>query len=263
MTEPLRLWSVTSLLSAGLGNGDAIIGWSWKTAAEAAVEMNDEISSFLRKGDRERAIELIKGERWRKRSAALARGSEVHKAAEALAKGAATTIDEKMLPWVDQYRKFLDEWAPRFELAEAPVYSLRHRYAGTLDAVVEIDGRTCVLDMKTTDRGPEADTRPPYSEVALQLCAYARAELVGISPAVMRYDGGRRYYVYDPDAHAEPMPAVDGALALVVSPSDYTLTPVRIDEEVEHAWHWVRAVAHWQLDVSKRVLGPPIGRRTS
>jgi hypothetical protein len=54
------------------------------------------------------------------------------------------------------------------------------------------------------------------------------------------------------------MPEISGGLALVISPDDYQLVPVRIDDEVWRAFLAVREVARFQLDTANRVLGPPI-----
>ncbi len=250
-----QLWSVTTLLQEGVPR-PAILGWAVKMTAEYAVDNTDVIRAYLNANDRDGALKAVKDARWRTSGKALARGTDVHTAAEQLNLGAEPDIPDDVLPYVNQYRRFLEDHAPTFLLAEAPVYNRSYSYAGTLDAIVELDGKTCVLDIKTTDKGPEARTRPPYPEIALQLVAYSRAEYVGLDAANMQYSGKRRYYVFDEKTAHEPMPAVDGALALVISPVDYMVVPVRIDDEVWAAWLYVMEVARWQLDTSKRVLGP-------
>jgi len=252
-----RMWSVTSLISAGLPK-PALVGWAARTTAEYAVD-KFAIWKPMADDDRDAAIKHLSGIRYQLSGKAAARGTDVHKAAEKINLGLPPSHDEALQPYVDQYLKFLAEHAPKFIMAEAPVYSLKYHYAGTLDAIVEIDGRVCVMDVKTTDRGPDSPkARPPYPEVALQLCAYARAEHVGLGPAQQQYSGNRRYYVLPLDAPTEPMPEVSGALVLVVSPEDYQLVPVRIDDEVWKAFLAVREVARFQLDIANRVLGPSV-----
>jgi hypothetical protein len=101
-------------------------------------------------------------------------------------------------------------------------------------------------------------SRPPYPEIALQLVAYSRAEMLGVNAAQMYEKNRRRYYTWDPALHYEPMPELGGALALVVSPADYRLIPVRTDDEVWRSFAHVRETARWQLDISQRVLGPEV-----
>jgi hypothetical protein len=196
----------------------------------------------------------------------MARGTDVHKIVEAYAYGKAPEYpnEETALayqPYELQILRFLEEHQPTFQAAEAPVYNLRYGYAGTMDLILDVGGVRCIVDAKTTDKDPndpEVRSLPPYAEVALQLVAYARAEMIGISPAVQRTVNRRRYYVYDPDLGYEPMPAVQGALALVIAPTFYRLVPVAIDDEVWQCFGYVREAARWQLEVSKRVLGPDI-----
>jgi hypothetical protein len=173
----------------------------------------------------------------------------------------AAVVPEGFEPWDEQIRRFLEEHQPVFQAAEAPVYNLRYGYAGTLDLILDIGGLRCIVDAKTTDKDPddpEVRSLPPYAEVALQLVAYARAEMIGTSPATMRTVNRRRYYVYDPALGYEPMPPVEGALALVLGPTFYRLVPVAIDDQVWQCFGYVREAARWQLEVARRVLGPDI-----
>jgi hypothetical protein len=99
--------------------------------------------------------------------------------------------------------------------------------------------------------------RPPYPEVALQLCAYSRCTEVGVM-SEQRYAGGKRYYLYDPEAKHEPMPGVDGALCIVVSPDDCFAVPVRIDDSVWATWMSVIKCAGWTLRGQSDLFGPPL-----
>jgi len=258
--EPFRLWSVTTLLDAGCPKGEALIGWAAKTVAEAGVDMSEAVVKLVEGGFREEAVDLLKGARYRRKRKALARGTDVHRIAESIALGMDVEIPPDVAPYVAQYQRFLDDHAPRFLMAEAPVYNLTYRYAGTLDAIAEIDGAPRLFDVKTNDKTADAEgARPPYKEIALQLVAYKRAEWVGVGKATMRNYNGRRYYIYDPKAgEYVAMPDSEGALALILFPDDYTLTPVRVDDDVFEAFLHVREVARWTLSTSNGVLGPPI-----
>lgn len=248
-------WSVTTILQYGVPK-PALAPWQGRETARYAVY---ERASWLplADSDPEAAVSLLKGAPFRQARKAAIRGSALHKAAEALNLGVAPEITDDVLPYVEQYRRFLADWQPRIVMAEAPVFSRRWSYAGTLDAIVELDGRTVVLDVKTTDK-QAGENRPPYPEVALQLVAYRRAEIVSLTPAVRREYQGRRYYTLTDESQTQPLPDTDGALALVVSPADYQLVPVRTDDEVWRAWLHVREVARWQLETSRDVLGPAL-----
>lgn len=257
MTEPIRLWSVTTLVKLGLGTSDALVNWAVGTAAEYAID-NADIIGPLAARDRDAAVKLIRDSRWSTSGKAATRGTDVHKAAEALALGQQPDVDDHVLPYVGQYRRFLDEHAPTFLMSEAPVYNPTFGYAGTLDGIMELGGKRVVFDIKTTQHAPDSGrSRPPFPEVALQLTAYRRAEQVGLL-SEMRYASGKRYYLYNPDAQHEPMPDTDGAVCIVISPYDLMVVPVRTDDGVWKAFRHVMEAARWQVSTSKNVFGPPI-----
>lgn len=261
LEEARRLWSVTTLIKAGLGSGEALIGWAAKVTAQRAYDKPNILQGYRDENDRAGAIKWLTEARWESSGKAMHRGTEVHKLVEAYAYGRPVEIPEGFEPWDEQIRRFLSDHEPVFHMAEAPVYNLQYGYAGTLDLILEIGGARVIVDAKTTDKDPndpEVRSLPPYPEIALQLVAYARAEQVGVSPAVMRTFNRRRYYVYDPALGYEPMPPVEGALALVLGPTFYRLVPVAIDDEVWRMFGYVREAARWQLEVSGRVLGPDI-----
>lgn len=262
MSETLKLWSVTTLIKLGLGTSDALINWAVNTTAEYAIENRDVIGPLADR-DRAAAVKLLKDARWATSGKAAARGTDLHKAAEQIALGLTPEVEDHILPYVDQYRRFLTTFSPEFLMSEAPVYSPTYGYAGTCDGIMRLDGRPVIFDIKTTDKHPDGGkSRPPYAEVALQLAAYARAEQVGVM-SEMRYASGKRYYVYDPGAQHEPMPTVDGAVCIVVSPYDYMVVPVRIDDDVWRHFRHVMESARWQVVTSRNVFGPPITASTS
>lgn len=256
MTETVNLWSVTTLIKLGLGTGDALVNWAVRTTAEYAIDKQDAWAP-LATADRNAAVKVLCDARWQKSGLAAARGSDLHRAAEQLALGQTPDVEEHILPYVQQYQRFLETHEPEFLMAEAPVYSPSQHYAGTCDGVMVLGGRPVIFDIKTTDKPLDARSRPPYPEVALQLVAYARAELVGLL-SEKREANYKRYYVFDPAAHHEPMPVVDGAVCIVVSPYDCRIIPVRIDDEVYRCFRHVKECARWQVDVSRRVIGPEI-----
>lgn len=263
-SDAVELLSVTSLLREALGTSRQLVAWAVNATAEAAYDRFAILREFVEAQDREGAVKWLAEQRFARTGAAAARGSEVHRVAEQLHLGHAVPYDRAIEPYVRQYRRFLQEFSPTFELAEAPVYNLTYRYAGTLDGIAVIDGERVVLDIKTTAHGPDSGrARPPFPEVALQLVLYRHAELVGLL-ADRREVSYRRYYRLAPDAHTEPMPETSGAVCIVVSPEDYQVVPVDTSERVWIAARHVIQVARWQVETSQAVLGPPLSppRRT-
>jgi hypothetical protein len=250
-----KLWSVTTLIGNGVPK-PALVGWAARVVAEYAVDER-EAWEKIAASDRDAAVSLLSQSRYRKTDKASARGVDVHAIVEQIALGDDPEVPAGIEGYVQQFRRFLADHEPTYLLAEAPIYNLELGYAGTLDAVVEIRGRKFVLDVKTTDKKPSARSRPPYPEVALQLAAYARAELVGLAAAERHTGSTSRYYVYDPTSPTEAMPEVEGAFALAISPYDYRLVPARIDDSIWSKFLAAREVALWMLESSKEALGRP------
>lgn len=103
-------------------------------------------------------------------------GTQVHEACEKLVKGEEVT-------WMDNYGnakysqivwemilKFYDFWTtykPKLISTEYFVWSDEHKYAGTADLVVELDGEVWLLDLKTSNS--------LHKSYDLQLASYAKA----------------------------------------------------------------------------------------
>jgi hypothetical protein len=274
MVPTRNLYSVTTLIKEAMGKGDALVGWAAKVVAERAWNDHEILAAYVKAGKREEGLKWLKGARWEKTQKAQYRGKQLHTAAEYLALGKTVEeagVAEIHLPWVFQFQRFLDDHAPEYLMAEAPVYNLTQMYAGTLDGVIrlpftELGTLRVLMDVKTTDTGPNdvnesgrPKARHPFIEVALQCCAYSRAEYVGLDPA-RRNDGkaGRRVYTFDELTKTEPMMEVDGAICLVVSPVDYEIRTIAIDDEVWRSFLHCREVARYRLEISKRVIGPVV-----
>lgn len=265
MAEPLRFWSVTTLVKIGMGTSDPLVNWAVRTTAEYALENSNALAGLCDKGDKAGAMDLLTRARYRSSGKAAARGSDLHAAAEKMALGVSPEVADEIVPYAEQYRNFLNDHKPEFLLAEAPVYSPSRFYAGTLDSIMVLHGKPVVADIKTCDfaigtknESGRERSRPPYPETALQLAAYRRAELVGLL-SEQRYAGGKRYYLFDPDADHKPMPPTEGAVCVVVSPADYQVVPVRTDDSVFRAFLAARECARFQVETSKTLFGPPIG----
>lgn len=79
-------------------------------------------------------------------------GVATHKACELIDDGHELdpdSIDEQVAPYVEAYRKFLDQCRPEIILNEAKGYHLVHAYGGTLDRYMRVFGKRCLVDLKT------------------------------------------------------------------------------------------------------------------
>jgi hypothetical protein len=251
-----RFWSVTTISNGGLPK-PVLINWAKKFTSEYAVDNFAKLTALLEPDedgnvDRDGAVDWLKGAAYRDRDRKAKLGTQIHEAIEAYVLG--KPVPEWPLPLRPRmlaFERFLSEYEPTFVpvpvtgqkvelgngvlLAEAPVFSRKERYAGTLDGVVEIGGRTVVMDVKTSANGI-------YPEIGLQLAAYRFAEFVGL-----------------PDGSEQPMPETHGAVALHL-PEDgtYELREVQADEEVFKSFLYVRETYRFVKDIAPGVVRGPV-----
>lgn len=96
-------------------------------------------------------------------------GTVMHEVIQKIAVGEKITVPEGARPAAEAFGIFNKERGIFFhpEFMERPIWSVAHRYAGTVDALAEIDGKFGVLDIKTSTGF--------YPEYNLQTGAYVRA----------------------------------------------------------------------------------------
>jgi hypothetical protein len=186
----LEVVSVTSVLSNGLPK-PFLAPWSAKMVAEFAVEKR---TAWLELADDDprAAIDLLKRAPYRTTSTKADMGTIAHAAIEAYLDGKALTktqlegkLREAKVPekswratsgYISGAMEFLHNHEPEVLHSEATVYSRTHSYAGTTDLVARLrvggSQKVCVVDFKTA--------KSVYDENGLQLCAYARADFVGL-----------------------------------------------------------------------------------
>lgn len=217
--------SVTNYLNA---MGKPWLGaWAAKMVAEYAYDRRDKWDDLTKA----EAVRLLKGAPWDKRDAAADVGTAVHAAIEALVLGQSPPpYPPEIAGHMSHFDRFITDYRPEWYAAEASVFNRKYGYAGTLDGIVGIGGRTYIMDVKTS-KALYGDTFP------LQLAAYANAEFVGL-----------------PDGTEGDLPAVDGGLILHLTADDYRLVQVRIDDEVFKAFLYLVQVYKWQNDLSKSAL---------
>lgn len=83
---------------------------------------------------------------------AAKRGTNVHKATEAIDKFGTVEIEDEYAGFVKAYVSFLKEHEVSWGNIEWPVCNKENEmpYAGTIDRVGALDGKTVILDIKTT-----------------------------------------------------------------------------------------------------------------
>src|SRR3990167_4318640 len=238
-----NFWSVTTIINGGIPK-PALIYWSANQVAEF-VRDNYERGAGLAATDRDAAYDLLKRAPWRKKEKAADIGSLVHEWIEAdRLEKPMPKVPEQVEPYLVSFRRFVEDFSPEYEAAEASVFNRKERYAGTLDAVVSLqlplttERQRFVLDAKSG--------KGVYPEVGLQLAAYRHAEFIGA-----------------PDGSEQPMPETVGALALHLTPEGYRLIEVDSGDAVFASFLYAREVYRFQLEISKTVLGAEYGSAAS
>lgn len=226
-----------------------LVYWAARMTAEAAVDNLPAVVSIAER-DRQGAVDYLKRAHSRYTKLRANVGSDAHDLFERMIRGEAVgRVHPDLEPYRRHFAAFLDTVRPELVRAEDVAWSDAHHYAGSFDAILRVRldeegmpdeaGESVLLmaDWKTSAR--------TYPDVALQMAAYAHADRL-----------------ISPDGTSEPMPAVDGAAVLHITPEAWEFLPVRVDAEVFSVFLSLRHVFDWDRSVSKTVLGRAIAEST-
>lgn len=227
--------SVTTILGAGVPK-PALPNWAAKSVAEWAVDNVQQVVDIIETEGKIEAVRILKGKPWSQRDKAADLGSRCHAAAEAYVLGQPMPEwEDDVKPYMASFCAFLEDHKPTYELTEATVYNRKYGYAGTLDFIARIGDELTLGDIKTG--------KGVYGEVALQLAAYRYAEFIGL-----------------PDGTEAPVPEVQGAAVLHLTPRKYELVPVEADEAAFRTFLYAQQVAHFAKVRANEVIGKPVPR---
>lgn len=109
-----------------------------------------------------------------------ARGVAVHACCQFLIEGNLdwSTVHPDILPRVRGFEKFLGDYKPKLLLAEKPLYSAVHKFAGTPDLVLQMGGGIFVVDVKSGKSGLSACLQTAAQKILV--------EEHGIRPVIIR-----------------------------------------------------------------------------
>jgi ATP-dependent exoDNAse (exonuclease V) beta subunit len=281
----LALWSVTTIL--GALDKPALLYWAAEQTAEAAIDNTATWQAMLAERGRAEAVKWLRDARFRRprnKLSAKDLGTVVHQLCEEYAltsvrpdrnriaelirvKGG-EQVDVRaegpvVLAMLQQFDNWLQRFTPAYVATEVAVYSPTYGYAGQSDGFVVIDGTRMIIDYKTSrePRDSKGDPRTPYPEqVGLQLAAYRWAEFAAVWRPRRLEKFRRRYYLLgDAErAMAEPVPQVDGGLAIQITPESCEAYPIRCDEETHRAFLFTIEVFRWLQETSKTAMGPAL-----
>lgn len=218
--------SVTTVIKGGIPK-PALIPWAAKMAAEHAVANWLRLSAV----PHEARINEIKTAYKEYTEKAADRGDIVHSLIECWSTGQPYPDWPKDVElFVDQFISFMAMERPEFIENEVTVWSNTYGYAGSADFIARIKGKVVLGDVKTGRR--------VYPEVGLQLAALANADFI------LREDGSE-----------EPLPDIDGLVALHVRPRSWNLIPVYEADACFEAFLAAKRVMEWERNTSGNVLG--------
>ncbi len=223
-----ELVSVTTVLSQGIPK-PALMYWAAREVAQWSVDHLEEVTRMVA-NDPDDAVAVMKNAHNKSKRKAGLKGTEIHALAEAHALGLPLpAMSPDALPFVQPLFAFLDEFKPEPVYTETTAFSPTHGYAGTLDSIADFKqfGRQ-LLDIKTS--------KGVYPETALQLSAYAHADFLEVDGAEV------------------PIPKLDGAMVVHISPSGYALFNADVGDETFQYFLACKAVAEFQTNFGNHVL---------
>jgi hypothetical protein len=154
--------SVTNILS--MLNKPALMHWAAREVAELAATMREVLPQM----SHDEVVDVLKGAATRTGNRAGSRGTDIHEWLEEALRGRPTPV---LTGQAIQYQPAAQDWLtmmrPTPIATETTMFA--PLYAGTADAVVEMDGAVWLLDFKTS--------KAVYGEAALQLAALADGTL--------------------------------------------------------------------------------------
>lgn len=165
---------VTTLIGGGVPK-PSLTYWAAKSVAEYVVGNLEDVTSLIESTSDKpwEAINHLKGIPWKARDIAAVRGSEIHALAEEIIHGREVDVPDTLLPHVEGYVRFLEDFAVEPVLTERRVANRTWFYAGTFDAIVKMGrgpwaGETVLVDWKSS--------KSVYGDTSLQCASYAMAE---------------------------------------------------------------------------------------
>ena len=216
---------ITSIIRAGIDKSNFLLPWGKGLTADAALDNIEKLRAMLDDVGRAPAKAWLMQAADAQSDAAAKLGTQIHDLTEQFDRGQTPDVAPELMPWVEAYHRFLEDWKPVFKSRERYVVNLEQGYAGTYDSICVLGGKLTMMDLKTG--------KSHYAESRLQLVALGRAEFIGVSGDPKRY----------------PMPAIEQHAILHVRPDayerGYQLYRLDVNESDWRAFLGALAVYRW------------------
>lgn len=179
--------SVTTISKTG-GGCEGLIKWSGEVSAGYAYDHNGLAVDL----SREAFVTLVSTEARRQRDEASAAGVEVHRLAQLLLADEDVAVPDYLVPHVEGAVRLIEQFDMHALLTECNVGNRAYQYAGRFDLVARLvtarlGEHVALIDWKTG--------KSVWTDVALQLAGYARAEFADVDGEEMRMPEVDAYYV--------------------------------------------------------------------
>jgi hypothetical protein len=230
--DGVKVDGVTTILDRGMPK-TALYNWAGREAAKLAVDNWEELSHLPVMERYERIAEAPN----KTKTTAGVRGTRVHHLAERLVHGESIEVPEAERGHVEACVKFIDSYNVQPMLTEFPVFSRKHKYAGSPDlaAWTSEHDLPVLIDWKTNRRGP-------YGESALQLAAYAGADFY-LAPRIPLPGQGVEHEWVE-----TPLPKFAAHWVVWLRSDGYDIYPMHKGEEVFRGFLYVQQVARVQWE---------------
>jgi hypothetical protein len=169
---------------------------------------------------------------------ALGRPHRMQETREALAANGEEAFAARFDEWWELFR--VEPLAP-----EITVWNQTVGYAGTLDLVAKINGRTCLIDYKTKGTTRDGQVKPLDDKVVMQLVAGMKAEESLVDPVAGEW---------------EPWQHGESPVLLAVAIGETEVRPVRANPEVlrHHWWKFCALRRVWEMSADTLSAGPAL-----
>jgi hypothetical protein len=209
--KPIAHTRVTNFAKK-LEDGYTLTAWKQRNVLVGAAQRTDIIAATLAAGDDKTELNRLAEAAMDAAKANVGRetGTALHTLTEQVDSGMTVNMPSPWREDIEAYSACMAELGTTIRRMEEVVVIPDLKLAGRFDRLVDIDGTTYVMDLKSG-----ADLSYSWMSIAIQLAIYARAETI-----------------YDPDTQThEPMPSVDQRRALVVHlpAGKATATPYWVD----------------------------------
>jgi hypothetical protein len=247
-TEPVGpMPGVTGVI--GIMDKPGVAYWRGTTVAQIIAKDLEFFRKLVETGGAEAAVGWAAKLPGHERDKAADTGSLVHILVEKILRRREVEIPVGLVPYALAFRRYLTDHQPNIASVEQLIWNRAAGYGGTFDFLEKrTDGTWVLWDVKTWKRRP-IPGGDMYAETAMQLAAYANADVIGAPD--------------DPKRHRMPPITAHGVLHLRpdLYDSGYARYPFHVTEADYSGFVGLLNAYRWKQERAKVVIGEPLPAR--